>query len=212
MCRDLYYRKTTTDKSRRIQKEFDVVINALKNYAARDNKYAEAKNKLLNNAKNFYEGREKIIEGFKNEIFSLYYHELYEYQMKEEEEEKKQDKKPFTPNEVIEWMINKEDAHVNNEVFEKYFKLQKSGLMYKVVLRTNDKKKNNELVNIFNSALKDLKEEIKNMPKEEIENENPDEIVGVVEMILDFNKQQQQSGKGLKILTPTKCLVDCQLL
>ena len=49
--------------------------------------------------------------------------------------------------------------------------------MYKVLLRTNDKKKNNELVNIFNSALKDSKEEIKNMPKEEIENENPDEIV-----------------------------------
>ena len=97
--------------------------------------------------------------------------------MKEEEEHKKQDKKPFNPNEVIEWMINKEDAHVNKEVFEKYFKLQKPGLMYKVLLRTNDKKKNNELVNIFNSALKDSKEEIKNMPKEEIENENPDEIV-----------------------------------
>ena len=74
-------------------------------------------------------------------------------------------------------MINKEDARVNNEVFEKYFKLQKPGLMYKALLRTNDKKKNNELVNIFNSALKDSKEEIKNMPKEEIENENPDEIV-----------------------------------
>ena len=96
---------------------------------------------------------------------------------KKKKNKKKQDKKPFNPNEVIEWMINKEDARVNNEVFEKYFKLQKPGLMYKVLLRTNDKKKNNELVNIFNSALKDAKEEIKNMPKEEIENENPDEIV-----------------------------------
>ena len=70
--------------------------------------------------------------------------------------------------------------------------------MYKVLLRTNDKKKSTELVNLFNSALKYFKEEIKNMPKEEIENENPDEIVRVVEMILDFNKQQQQSGKSLK--------------
>ena len=87
--RDLYYRKTTIDEAKRIQEEFDVVTNALKNYAARDNKYVEAKNKLLNNDKNFYEGREKIIEGFKNEIFPLYYHELYEYQMKEEEEQKK---------------------------------------------------------------------------------------------------------------------------
>ena len=119
MIRDLYYRKTTIDEAKRIQEEFDVVINALKNYAPRDNKYVEAKNKLLNNAKNFYEGREKIIEGFKNKIFSLYYNQLFEYQMKEEEEEKeikdkrrrrrekkekpkKQDRKPFDLDEVIE--------------------------------------------------------------------------------------------------------------
>ena len=85
MFRDLYYKKTTIDEAKIIQEEFNVEINALKNYAPRDNKYVEAKNKLLNNAKNFYEGREKIIEGFKNEIFPLYYIELYEYQMKEEE-------------------------------------------------------------------------------------------------------------------------------
>ena len=33
------------------------------------------------------------------------------------------------------------------------------------------------------------------MSKEEIEIEKPDEIVEIVEMILDFNKQNQQ-GKG----------------
>ena len=43
------------------------------------------------------------------------------------------------------------------------------------------------------------------MSKEEIEIEKPDEIVRVVEMILDFNKQNQQ-GKGLKILTPNQML------
>ena len=45
------------------------------------------------------------------------------------------------------------------------------------------------------------------MSEKEREIENPDEIVRVVEMILDFNKQQQQqSGKGLKILTPSQML------
>ena len=39
------------------------------------------------------------------------------------------------------------------------------------------------------------------MSKEEIETEKPDEIVRVVKMILNFNKQNEQ-GKGLKILTP----------
>ena len=63
--------------------------------------------------------------------------------------------------------------------------------MYKVLHTLNDKEKNSNLVNMFNSGLKDLKEEIKKMSKEEIENERPDEIVNIVEMILDFNKQNQ---------------------
>ena len=110
---------------------------------------------------------------------------------KKEKQKKKQDKEPFDLKEVTKWMIDKEDAHVNNEIFEKYCKLQKPSLMYKVLRRTNNKEKNNKLVDIFNSGLKDLKEEIKKMPKEERENEKLDEIVRAVEMILDFNKQQQ---------------------
>ena len=34
-------------------------------------KNIETKNKLLDNAKNFYKGRKKIIEGFKNGLFPL---------------------------------------------------------------------------------------------------------------------------------------------
>ena len=103
-------------------------------------------------------------------------------------------------------MINKEDARVNDEVFQKYFKIQKPSLVYKVLRTINDKENNSNLVDMFNSALKDLKEEIKKMSKEEIENEKPDEIVRVVEMILDFNKQNQQKGQGIKILTPNQML------
>ena len=70
---------------------------------------------------------------------------------------------------------------------------------------TKDKTKNNELVNKIHSGLEDLKEEIKNMSKKEIKIKNPDKIVEIVEMILKFNKQNQQ-GKGLKILTPNQML------
>ena len=73
-------------------------------------------------------------------------------------------------------MINKGEAHVNKEIFEKYFKLQKPSLMYKVLRRTNDKEKYSKLVNIFNSGLRDLKDETKKMSKEEIEIEKPNEI------------------------------------
>ena len=77
--RDLYYRKVTIAEAESKQEEFNVVIVALKNYTPRDNKYVEAKKNLLNNAKSFYEGSEKIIvEGFKNRVFSLYYNEIYE--------------------------------------------------------------------------------------------------------------------------------------
>ena len=60
-------------------------------------------------------------------------------------------------------------------------------------------------MDIFNSRLKDLKEEIKNMSKEEREIENLESIVKIVKMIFKFNEQNQQ-GKGLKILTPNQML------
>ena len=69
LFRDLYYRKTTIDEAKRIQEEFDVIINALKNYAPRDNEYVEAKNKLLNKVKNFYEGFLKLLKGLKMKYF-----------------------------------------------------------------------------------------------------------------------------------------------
>ena len=40
-------------------------------YTPKAQKYIEAKNELLDNAKNFHKGREKIIEGFKKGIFPL---------------------------------------------------------------------------------------------------------------------------------------------
>ena len=44
------------------------------------------------------------------------------------------------------------------------------------------------------------------MSKEEKEIEQPDEIVRVVKMILDFNELKQQKGQGIKILTPKQML------
>ena len=72
-------------------------------------------------------------------------------------------------------------------------------LMY--LNKTNDEKKNNELVNVINSGLKNLKEEI----KEEKEIEEPELIVEIVKEILTFNEQNQPE-KGLEILTPNQML------
>ena len=64
----------------------------------------------------------------------------------------------------------------------------------------------NQLVNLINSGLKDLKEEIEKMSKAEIENEDLELIVEIVEKILKFNEQNQQKGQGIKILTPNQML------
>ena len=83
------------DDVERKQDEIRGVMGALKRYTPRDNKYVEAKNKLLNNVENFYKGRGKIIEG-KNEVFPFYYDQRHEYQMKAEreiEEEIKEEKR-----------------------------------------------------------------------------------------------------------------------
>ena len=121
---------------------------------------------------------------------------------------KKQDEKPFNLDEFIERMINKEGLPINNELFKKYFKLEKPILMYNVLYKTNnDKEKNSKLVNIFNSGLEDLEKEIKEMSKEEIETEKPCNIVKVVKKILEINKINQQKGQGIKkILTPNQML------
>ena len=57
---------------------------------------------------------------------------------------------------------------------------------------------------MIKSGIRDLKEEIEDMCAQEKEIKNPNEMVGIVEMILEFNRQQQR--QGLKILTPNQIL------
>ena len=77
--------------------------------------------------------------------------------------------------------------------------------MLMLLNKTNDTEKNNKLVNLINSGLKDLKEEIKKMSEAEIENEDPESIEEIVEKILKFNNKINKR-KGVKILTPNQML------
>ena len=55
----------------------------------------------------------------------------------------------------------------------KHFNFQRPSDMLKNLYQINDKEKKNKLVNVINSGLKDLKEEIKKMSEEERETEKP---------------------------------------
>ena len=89
-----------------------------------------------------------------------------------------------------EWVIKKETG-INKELFKNYFHSRMSSELSKDLYKKNDREKNNAIVSLIKSELKDLQEQIENMPQEERENEKPDEIVEIVEKILKFNKQKQ---------------------
>ena len=180
----------------------------MSNYTPRNQKYNEAKNKLLKNATDFFRGREKIIEGFKNGIFLLNHDNKFE---EEQQTSKKFNKKepPIKPtktdaNELNELIIKKETS-IGKELFINYFKFETPTLMLKTLYNLNDRKKNNLLVNTIKRGLNDLKNEIRKMSEDEIKNEKPHKIVDIVKRILDFNRQNQR-GQGLKILTPNQML------
>ena len=150
----------------------------------------------------------------------LYYKKLrltedYQHESEEEEKEQRISKKPDEKeapknpakddvSKFNEW-VNKKETGINYELFKKYFKFQRPSDMLKDLYITNDKYKNNKLVNIIKSGLSDLKNEIEDMSEEEKENEKPSQIIDIVEKILEFNKQNQP-GQGLKILTPDQML------
>ena len=102
-------------------------------------------------------------------------------------------------------MINKEELAINKELFKRYFNFQRPSETLTFVYNTNDKKKNNDLINVIKSGLSDLKNDIEKMSKNETEIEKPDKTVDIVEKIFQFNRQNQE-GQGLKILTPDQLL------
>ena len=89
-------------------------------------------------------------------------------------------------------------------MFRDYFNFVVPSALAKKIYEMKNNKKNNKLVYVIKSGLSDLKDEIKEM-SEDKKTEQPNKILKIVEEILEFNKQNQ-SGKGLKILTPNQML------
>ena len=174
----------TIDQAEKKQDEFNSTLAVLNNYAPKSKKYIEAKNSLLNNAKNFYEGREKTIKSFKDGIFLLKSDDKFEYQLTSKKSTK-DDVNAFNK-----W-INRKETDINRELFKKHFNFQTPSSLLKSLYKKNDKEENNKLVNVIKSGLKDLKKEIKVMSEDEIKIEKPYKIVEIVEKILKFNEQNQ---------------------
>ena len=107
------------------QDEFDSILSSLSNYTPKTQKYIESKNKLLNNAKNFYEMREKIIEGFRDGIFLLNYDdnddEFEEAKQEGKEEKNVRNKNGFIDYDKLMKLIYLKERDISNELVKKLF-------------------------------------------------------------------------------------------
>ena len=92
-------------------------LDALNNYSPKAQKYIEAKNSLTNNAKNFYEGREKIIKDFTEKIFPIKFDDV-KIEQQTSKKSTKTDAYKFN-----EWVI-KEETGINSKLFKNYFFFQ----------------------------------------------------------------------------------------
>ena len=148
--------------------------------------------------------REDIIGFFEKGIFPFKYNV---FKTKEEEEIKEKTKEgktgEFVNNSIS--LIERESKDINNDLFKKYFSTPVA--LFKKLFEIKDARKNSEFVEEVKNSWSNLKDKIEEMSKKEIKNEKPNEILGIINEIIDLNKEaQKQQGSGLKILTPNQML------
>ena len=71
LIKDIRNKKMATDKAETKQNKFAEKLDELRACPARGSKYIDLKESAFENAKNFYDGSEKIVNGFKNGILPL---------------------------------------------------------------------------------------------------------------------------------------------
>ena len=107
--------------------------------------------------------------------------------------------------ESLERLIDLKIRGINYELVSKRVQVRDLGvLLIKLKKSKNNTERNEIQVALIINGLRNLKKEIKNMSEQDKETENPNEIVGIVKNIFEFNRQQQR--QRLKILTPSQML------
>ena len=111
-------------------------------------KKTKEKKRVLESASKLQDARKDIIDLFEKGIFP---YRGGVFKIKEEQEKAKTDM-----NEISKYIVE-EETDLNKELFKKYFNFQRPSDMLMYLNKTNDKDKNNELVNVINSGLKEIK-------------------------------------------------------
>ena len=160
----------------------------------------EDQKSVLFNAMKLFDIRNTIINLFRNGFIKpLDYQSAVKSKPKSEESIAERTK---LRRQILDEIVKKKTIKL--EFFKNYFKYQDPSSMLRNLEDTNNKERNKIQASLIKKALTDFKNEIKIMSKNDIESEKPNEVVNAVEKILEFNEQQK--GKGLKILTPNQML------
>ena len=160
----------------------------------------EDQKSILFNAMKLFDIRNTIINLFRNGFIKpLDYQSAVKSKPKSEESIAERTK---LRRQILDEIVKKKTIKL--EFFKNYFKYQDPSSMLRNLEDTNNKERNKIQASLIKKALTDFKNEIKIMSKNDIESEKPNEVVNAVEKILEFNEQQK--GKGLKILTPNQML------
>ena len=88
-----------------------------------------------------------------------------------------------------------EEATINDDLFNKYFKIQRPSNMFPLLNKTNDPKKNNKLVNLINSGLTDINEELF---KKYFNHQRPSDMLKHLNKTNENNKLVNVINNGLK--------------
>ena len=128
----------TINDAKMKQNKFNAEFNALSGYTPKDKKYIEGRKNLFDNAKNFYEGREKIIEVFDDGIFPLKPDDEFKQQARHEEETKN----IRNENGLVDYkrfmdLVYSKERDIDNGLVKKYFSVQDLGDLLK---NLNDQK------------------------------------------------------------------------
>ena len=170
----------------------------------KNTEYKNERLRLLENVKKFYDGRGMIINPFKNEVFP-FYRDSEDRKFKDNGDNDIGDNNGLVDYEKLNRPINLKERDINDKLVRKHFQVQNLGaLLEKLKKSKNNAERNDIQVRSIKNGLRDFKEETEDISREEKEVKIPNEIVNIVELIFEFNWQQE--GQGLKILTPDQML------
>ena len=117
------------------------------------------------------------------------------------------------------------EKYLDPDLIEKYFFSRSLKKISEFLKHKRDTSYGKVEVALVKNKLKDLKNDIKYMPENEVKNKKLDLLAGLVEKILDINRllnipdleseesaAQRQQGQGLKILTPQQMITRLPIL